>query len=37
MLKAKQMPREFWIEAVDIALYILNRCSTKGVHDKMIE
>ncbi|KAL4388518.1 hypothetical protein GQ457_09G024580 [Hibiscus cannabinus] len=37
MLKAKQMPREFWAEAVSTAVYILNRCPTKSVCDKTPE
>ena len=37
MLKAKQMPREFWAEAVATAVYILNRCPTKSVRDKTPE
>jgi len=37
MLKAKQMPREFWAEAVSTTVYILNRCPTKSVCDKTPE
>nr|KYP46330.1 Retrovirus-related Pol polyprotein from transposon TNT 1-94 [Cajanus cajan] len=37
MLKAKQMPREFWAEAVSTAVYILYRCPTKSVCDKTPE
>jgi len=33
MLKAKQMPKEFWAEAVATAVYILNRCPTKTVQE----
>jgi len=29
MLKEKKLPHEFWGEAVNIAVYILNRCPTK--------
>jgi len=37
MLKAKQMPKEFWAEAVATVVYILNRCPTKSVQDKTPE
>jgi hypothetical protein len=37
MLKAKQMPKEFWAEAVATAVYILNRCPTKSVQEKTPE
>jgi hypothetical protein len=31
MLKAKGLPGWFWGEAVNTAVYILNRCPTKTV------
>jgi hypothetical protein len=31
MLKAKGLPRWFWGEAVNVAVYVLNRCPTKSV------
>jgi hypothetical protein len=31
MLKAKGLPEWFWSEAVNIAVYVLNRCSTKSI------
>jgi transposase InsO family protein len=31
MLKAKGLPSWFWGEAVNTAVYILNRCPTKSV------
>jgi hypothetical protein len=31
MLKAKGLPRWFWGEAVNAAVYVLNRCPTKSV------
>ena len=34
MLRFKQLPKEFWVEAVATAVYILNKCSTKSVCDK---
>ena len=33
MLKTKQMPKEFWAEAVQCAVYLLNRCPTKSVQN----
>jgi hypothetical protein len=33
MLKAKVLPGWFWGEAVNAALYVLNRCSTKSIDD----
>jgi hypothetical protein len=33
MLKAKGLPGWFWGEAMSIAVYVLNRCSTKSVDD----
>jgi len=37
MLKAKQMPKEFWVETVANAVYILNKCPTKSVQEKTLE
>ena len=37
MLKAKQMPNEFWAEAVITTVYIWNRCPTKSVCEKTLE
>lgn len=37
MLKAKKMPKEFWAEAVATVVYILNRCLTNSIRDKMLE
>nr|KYP39141.1 Retrovirus-related Pol polyprotein from transposon TNT 1-94 [Cajanus cajan] len=36
MLKEKGLPNTFWVEAVYIAVYILNRCPTKVVQDKTL-
>jgi hypothetical protein len=33
MLKAKDLPGWFWSEAVNAAVYVLNRCPTKTVDD----
>jgi hypothetical protein len=33
MLKAKGVPGWFWGEAVNIAVYVLNRCPMKSVDD----
>jgi len=37
MLKASQMPKEFWAASVATAVYILNRCLTKSVQEKTPE
>eukprot|EP00253_Pinus_taeda_P021224 PITA_21224 len=37
MLKAKHLPHEYWVEAVTCAVYILNRCPTKAVMNKIPE
>lgn len=37
MLKAKKMPKEFRVEAVATVVYILNRCLTNSIRDKMLE
>ena len=37
MLKAKHLPHEYWAEAVTCAVYILNRCPTKPVMNKIPE
>lgn len=37
MLKAKQLPNEYWAEAVACSVYILNRCPTKEVINKTPE
>eukprot|EP00253_Pinus_taeda_P005509 PITA_05509 len=35
MLKAKHLPHEYWEEAVTCAVYILNRCPTKAIMNKI--
>ncbi|KAH9310278.1 hypothetical protein KI387_044223 [Taxus chinensis] len=35
MLKAKHLPNEYWAETVACVVYILNRCPTKIVKDKV--
>eukprot|EP00253_Pinus_taeda_P002234 PITA_02234 len=37
MLKAKHLPNDYWAEAVNCAAYILNRCPTKAVMNKVPE
>ena len=37
MLKEKHFPHEYWAEAVTCAVYILNRCPTKAVMNKIPE
>nr|GEY09874.1 retrovirus-related Pol polyprotein from transposon TNT 1-94 [Tanacetum cinerariifolium] len=34
MLKTKKMPKEFWAEAVDCAVDLLNRCPSKSLDNK---
>ncbi|GJW57802.1 retrovirus-related pol polyprotein from transposon TNT 1-94 [Tanacetum coccineum] len=34
MLKSKKMPKEFWAEAVECAVYLLNRCPSKILDNK---
>ncbi|GJU87479.1 retrovirus-related pol polyprotein from transposon TNT 1-94 [Tanacetum coccineum] len=34
MLKSKKMPKEFWVEAVDCVVYLLNRCLSKSLENK---
>ncbi|ONK55055.1 uncharacterized protein A4U43_UnF8110 [Asparagus officinalis] len=34
MLKSKYLPKTYWTEAVDCAVYLLNRCPTKSVKFK---
>nr|GEU52940.1 retrovirus-related Pol polyprotein from transposon TNT 1-94 [Tanacetum cinerariifolium] len=34
MLRTKKMPKEFWAKAVDCAVYLLNRCSSKSLYNK---
>ena len=33
MLKSKNLPNEYWVEAVTNVVYILNRCPTTSVRD----
>ena len=37
MLKAKHLPYEYWAEAVTCAVYILKRCPTKAVMNRIPE
>eukprot|EP00253_Pinus_taeda_P011071 PITA_11071 len=37
MLKAKHLPHEYWAEDVTCAVYILNRCPTKAVMNRIPE
>jgi len=37
MLKEKKLPNEFWGEAVNTAAYIINKCPTKKMKDKVPE
>ena len=35
MLKEKHFPNEYWAEATNCAVYILNRCPTKAVMNRV--
>eukprot|EP00253_Pinus_taeda_P031858 PITA_31858 len=37
MLKAKHLPNDYWAEAIHCAIYILNRCPTKAVMNRVSE
>eukprot|EP00253_Pinus_taeda_P016095 PITA_16095 len=37
MLKAKNLPNDYWAEAVNCAAYILNKCPTKAVMNRVRE
>jgi len=37
MLKAKHLPNDYWAEAVHCEAYILNRCPTKAVMNRVLE
>lgn len=37
MIKGKHLPRTFWAEAVECAVYLLNQCPTKSVRHKTPE
>ena len=37
MLKEKNLPNEYWAEAANCAAYILNRCQTKAVMNRVLE
>ena len=33
MMNAKHMPKSYWAEAVNMAVYLMNRCTTSIVHE----
>ena len=35
MMAAKHLPNEYWCEAVATAIYIMNRCPTKSMKNKI--
>ena len=35
MMNEKDTPKSYWAEVVDIVVYLMNRCTTSGVHDVM--
>ena len=37
MLAAKHSPNEYWVEAVRTVVYIMNRCQTKSVKNKVAQ
>ena len=34
MLKSKKMPKEFWVEVIDCAIYLSSHCPTRSVQEK---
>jgi hypothetical protein len=37
MLKTKNMPKEFWAEAVQCAMYVQNRCPHQILENKTLQ
>ncbi|MCI05270.1 retrovirus-related pol polyprotein from transposon tnt 1-94, partial [Trifolium medium] len=37
MVKHRNLPKSFWCEAVNAAVYVLNRCPTRKLKDKVPE
>jgi hypothetical protein len=37
MLKTKKMPKKFWAKAIDFAIYLSNRCPTKGLNNMTLQ
>ena len=37
MLKTKKMAKEFWVEVVNCAIYLSNRCHTKDLNDMITQ
>ena len=33
MMNAKDIPKSYWAEAANTATYLMNRCTTSGVHE----
>jgi hypothetical protein len=33
MMNEKHMPKSYWAEAANTTVYIMNRCTTSGVHE----
>ena len=33
MMNEENMPKSYYAEAVDTPIYLMNRCTTSGVHD----
>ena len=36
MLNEKHMPKSYWAKAANTAVYLMNRCTTSGVHEAKI-
>jgi hypothetical protein len=37
LLKAKKLPKQYWVEAVSYAVYLLNRCLTRSLQVVTLE
>ena len=33
MMNEKHLPKSYWVEAANRTVYLMNRCTTSGVHD----
>ena len=33
MMNEKHMPKSYWAKAANTAIYLMNRCTTSGVHE----
>jgi len=37
ILKTKNMPKEFWVEAIDCVIYLSNRCPIKSLNGMTLQ